>query len=200
MKVVIASKNRGKIHEIKKCLDMPGLVLMDYLDFGDWPEPAEIGETLEENAIIKAVTIFSQFGVTALADDSGLMVDYLNGRPGIRSARYAGPDGNADRNMEFLLSEMKGAPSKKRSARFCCKMALALPTREVKVTSGECEGTILCKKQGLGGFGYDPIFKPAGYDCSMAEMSTEAKNVISHRGKALREMKAVLQEIISGNK
>ncbi|MBN2168097.1 MAG: RdgB/HAM1 family non-canonical purine NTP pyrophosphatase [Actinobacteria bacterium] len=197
MRLLIASKNNGKIVEIKKCLELPELMLLDYKDFGDWPEPAEIGETLEENAIIKAVTIHSQFGLPTLADDSGLLVDYLNGRPGIKSSRYAGPEGDAERNMDLLLSEMKGVPSSRRSARFCCTMALALPSREVKTTTGECEGTIICKKRGNGGFGYDPIFKPAGYDCSMAELSVEAKNVISHRGKALRAMKKVIEKLIS---
>ncbi|MBN1289005.1 MAG: RdgB/HAM1 family non-canonical purine NTP pyrophosphatase [Actinobacteria bacterium] len=186
----------GKIIEIKKCLEVPELMLLDYKDFGDWPEPAEIGETLEENAIIKAVTIHSQFGLPTLADDSGLMVDYLNGRPGIKSSRYAGPDGDAERNMELLLSEMKGVPSARRSARFSCKVVLVLPTREQRITSGECEGTILCRKSGSGGFGYDPIFRPAGYDCSMAELSVEAKNIISHRGKALRAMKKVIEDLI----
>lgn len=197
MRLLIASKNNGKIREVRRILAIPGLELLDYNDFADWCEPEESGETLEENAIIKAVTILSEFGIPTIADDSGLMVDYLHGRPGILSSRYAGPEGNAERNMDRLLSEMSGVPSSKRSARFQCTIALALPGRDVKITTGECEGTILCARKGSEGFGYDPIFKPAGYDCSMAELSVEAKNVISHRGKALRKMRAIIAELTS---
>lgn len=197
MRLLIASKNEGKIREVRRVLQMPGLELFDYRDFSDWCEPDETGETLEENAIIKAVTILSEYEIPTIADDSGLMVDYLHGRPGILSSRYAGLDGNAERNMDLLLSEMKGVPSSKRSARFQCTIAMAIPDHDVRITTGECEGTILCAKEGAGGFGYDPIFMPAGYDCSMAELSVEAKNVISHRGKALRKMREIIADMIN---
>lgn len=195
MRLLIASKNEGKIREVRHVLQVPGLELLDYKDCDDWQEPVESGETLEENAIIKAITILSEYGIPAIADDSGLVVDFLSGRPGILSSRYAGPECNSERNMDLLLSEMSGVPSSKRAARFQCIIALAMPDRDVEITRGECEGTILCARKGSGGFGYDPIFKPAGYDCSMAELSVEAKNVISHRGKALRRMRAVLEQL-----
>jgi XTP/dITP diphosphohydrolase len=189
MDVVIASKNPGKIREIREALDLAGLNLLTFEDLGDWEEPEETGSTFQENAIIKATALGDMFGRAAMADDSGLEVDHLGGRPGIHSSRYAGPQGDADRNIARLLGELEGVPRDRRTARFVCVIALALPGGEVKLARGECEGTILEERRGEGGFGYDPVFQPVGFDRSMAELSLEEKNAISHRGKALRAMR-----------
>jgi XTP/dITP diphosphohydrolase len=193
MDVVIASKNPGKIREIRDALDVPGLNLLTFEDLGDWEEPEETGSTFQENAIIKATTLRDLFDRAALADDSGLDVDHLDGRPGIHSSRYAGPEGDADRNIARLLGELRGVPRDRRTARFVCVIGLALPGGEVKLARGECEGVILEGRRGEGGFGYDPVFQPVGFDRSMAELSLDEKNAISHRGKALRAMRRQLQ-------
>ncbi len=189
MEIVIASRNPGKIREIREALDVPGVELLTYEDLGDWPEPEETGSTFEENAVIKATALSERFSRAALADDSGLMVDHLDGRPGVHSSRYAGPEGNAERNIDRLLQEMKGVPPERRGARFICVMALVSPDGQTIITSGTCEGTILSGRRGTGGFGYDPVFEPAGFNRSMAQLSLEKKNSISHRGKALASMR-----------
>ena len=193
MDIVIATENKGKIREIREALDIPGVRLLSLEEFDEWPDLEETGGTLEENALIKAFALRDRLGLPALADDSGLLVDALDGRPGVRSSRYAGPEGDPERNMDKLLAELKEVRDGERNARFACVMALALPSGEVRVTRGECEGAILTRRRGSGGFGYDPVFMPAGFDRSMAELSLEEKNAISHRGKALREMKKILE-------
>jgi XTP/dITP diphosphohydrolase len=193
--LLLATRNQGKIREMRSLLDLPGLTLLTFEDFPWWPEPEETGETLEENAILKACELRDRFGLPALADDSGLLVDALDGRPGVHSSRYAGPDGNAELNMDRLLSELDGVPSPERSARFSCVIAIALPGGELQVTRAECEGSILNAREGSGGFGYDPVFRPRGFDCSMAELSLEEKNAISHRGKALRAARILLESM-----
>ncbi len=191
--MVLATRNTGKIREIRQTLaDVPGLELLTCEDLGGWPEVEETGETLEENAVAKARALSRRFGTAALADDSGLEVDALGGEPGVRSSRYAGPEGDSERNMDRLLAELEGVPEARRTARFVCVMALALPGGETRMTRGTCEGRILAGRRGKGGFGYDPIFLPAGFDRSMAELSLREKNAISHRGKALRAMKELL--------
>ena len=194
MEIVIATKNEGKIREIRQALDIAGIVFRTFKDFNDWPEAEETGDTLQENALIKALVLRNRYKLPALADDSGLMVDRLDGRPGVSSSRYAGPEGDSERNMALLLEEMKAVPEDERSARFVSVLALAVPDGDVHVTRGECAGVILKKRKGAGGFGYDPIFQPSGYDRSMAELSLAEKNAVSHRGQALRAMK----EIIAG--
>ncbi|PKQ28938.1 MAG: non-canonical purine NTP pyrophosphatase, RdgB/HAM1 family [Candidatus Anoxymicrobium japonicum] len=190
MDVVVASKNHGKIREIRGILDLPGLNLLTFEDLGDWPEREETGLTFQENATMKAAWLLDRFGRATLADDSGLEVDWLGGRPGVRSSRYAGPECDHDRNIAKLLEEMEDAPPASRTARFVCVIALALPGGEVKLARGDCEGVILGERIGVGGFGYDSIFQPAGFGQSMAQLSLEEKNSISHRGKALRAIHA----------
>jgi len=148
--------------------------------------------TFEENALIKARAMSEEFDRAALADDSGLMVDHLGGRPGVRSSRYAGPEGDSGRNMARLLSEMRNVPGEQRGARFVCVAALVVPGGETIIASGTCEGRILKARRGTGGFGYDPLFLPDGFERSMAELTLEEKNSISHRGKALRAMRKEL--------
>ncbi|MBU4193739.1 MAG: XTP/dITP diphosphatase [Actinobacteria bacterium] len=196
MELVLATKNPGKIREMRKMLDLPGLTVLTHRDFDEWPELEETGETLEENAVIKAETVRDHFGLIALADDSGLLVDALDGRPGVHSSRYAGPQGDAELNMDRLLAELDGVPSPERSARFSCVIAIALPAGELQVTRAECEGSILTVREGSRGFGYDPVFCPKGFDCSMAELSLEEKNSISHRGKALRAARILLESML----
>jgi XTP/dITP diphosphohydrolase len=195
MEIVIATRNEGKIREIREALETQGTVFRTFEDLDDWPDAEETGDTLEENALIKAFVLRNKYNLPALADDSGLMVDKLDGRPGVSSSRYAGPEGDPEKNMALLLKELKGVSDDERTARFVSVLALAIPGGDVHVTHGECTGVILKKKKGKGGFGYDPVFQPSGYDRSMAELSLAEKNAISHRGEALRAMKEILEQI-----
>jgi len=198
MDLVIATRNVGKIREIREAVNLPGLVLRTFEEFSEWPRVDEVGKTMQENAAIKAEALRDYFSMNALADDSGLEVNFLEGRPGVFSSRYAGPEEDPDRNIDLLLRELEAVPENWRSARFVCFTALALADGGLRITKGECLGTILPERRGNGGFGYDPIFRPVGFAGSMAELSIREKNSISHRGRALREMDAVLEELISG--
>ncbi|MBU1672633.1 MAG: XTP/dITP diphosphatase [Actinobacteria bacterium] len=193
MELVLATRNKGKIREIRDALHVPGLLIRTYEDFGEWPEVEETGETLEENALLKANMLCGGLGMPALADDSGLMVDALDGRPGARSSRYAGPEGDPERNMDRLLEELEGVPPELRTARFVCVLALVTPEGESFLTRGECEGRILERRRGGGGFGYDPVFLPEGFERSMAELDVEEKNSISHRGRAMAAMRELME-------
>ena len=197
MDLVIATRNPGKIREIREALNLPGLVLHSFEEFSEWPRVDEVGQTMQENAVIKAEALRDYSNMHAIADDSGLEVNFLEGRPGVLSSRYAGPEEDPGRNIDRLLSELAPVPESWRSARFVCVIALALADDGLRITEGECLGTILPERKGTGGFGYDPVFRPAGYKSSIAELSLQEKNSISHRGKALREMRAVLEELIS---
>ncbi len=192
MDIVIATKNTGKIREIMEALDLDGLRLLTFEGSTDWPDAEETGDTLEDNALIKARALREATGLPSLADDSGLLVDALGGRPGVHSSRYAGPEGDAERNMDRLLDELRGVPGTERTARFACVIALVLPDGREYLAHGECPGVILEARKGTGGFGYDPVFLPKGCNRSMAELSLEEKNSISHRGKALHSMKQIL--------
>lgn len=192
MDLVLATKNPGKIREMRDVLVIPGVVLHTFEEFPDWPELEETGETLEENAVLKAEALRDRYSIDALADDSGLLVGHLGGRPGVRSSRYAGPDGDSGKNIDRLLAELEGVPGKERGARFACVIALAGAGGGLRLARGECEGVILEERRGAGGFGYDPVFRPIGYDRSMAELPLEEKNAISHRGRALREMRLLM--------
>lgn len=192
MEIIVATRNSGKLREIRRVLDLPGLHLRTFEEFEEFPEPEETGSTFEENALIKARAILELYQRPGLADDSGLLVDRLGGRPGVHSSRYAGPEGNSEHNMDRLLEELDGVPRSERTARFSCVMALIIPGGGTHLTHGECEGAILEERRGKGGFGYDPIFLPAGFDRSMAELTLDEKNSISHRGKALLAMREVL--------
>jgi XTP/dITP diphosphohydrolase len=188
--IVIASANNGKIAEIKAAFDIPGMEWITHRDVDDWPVVDEDLPTFEENAVKKAATIAAYFGKTALGDDSGLEVDALRGKPGVLSARYAGPESDAAKNNIKLLAMMEGVPYEKRTARFRCVMALASPDGKIKTAEGEVKGHIVVKPAGAGGFGYDPLFIPDGFDRTMAELSMGEKNAISHRGRALAALRA----------
>jgi XTP/dITP diphosphohydrolase len=187
MEIVLATRNKKKIEEIKRItVDLPVTVLS--LDnFPGCPETVEDKDTFEGNAIKKAVEVCRFTGKPALADDSGLEVDALNGAPGVYSARYAAGTGSGNdvRNYEKLLSELERVPNEKRSARFVCCMALAFPDGAIKTFFGESEGCIIREPKGKSGFGYDPVFVPEGHKTTFAEMSGPEKDLLSHRGKAL---------------
>ena len=187
MKLVLATKNQGKIIEFRRILSELGATELEVVGLESFPEIQDIeetGNTFEENSLLKARTVSKLTGLAALADDSGICVDALNGAPGIYSARYSG-NGDAANN-EKLLNELISVPDSKRSAYFICVAALVKPDGFEKVTEGRFHGKILHEVRGSGGFGYDPLFQPEGLNCSAAELSAHEKDAISHRGIALR--------------
>ena len=184
-KVIFATKNKGKIKEIQAVLgDSYNVITME--EAGITVDVEENGKTFEENAVIKAEAIAKICGETVLADDSGLEIDYLNGEPGIYSARYMGHDTSYDIKNKSLIERLDGVPDEKRTARFVCAVAAAVPGKETVVVRGTMEGIIGYEIKGENGFGYDPIFFLPEYGKTSAEISPEEKNKISHRGKALR--------------
>ena len=183
LKFVLASHNRGKLKEMQEILSNLGVEVVLQSDLGLDLEPEENGATFAENAAIKARAVMEASGLPAIADDSGLCVDALNGAPGIYSARYGGLDDDAAR-YRLLLNNLRGATS--RAAHFHCAVVCCFPNGDIVAAEGDCPGTIAFAPMGEGGFGYDPVFHPLCLDKSMAELSPEEKNAISHRGKALR--------------
>ena len=188
-KLLLATRNKGKIEEFRRILDAvaPGEIDLVGLDqFPDLHDVVEDGATFEENALLKAREMCEASGIPAIADDSGLCVDYLNGDPGIFSARWAGSHGDDRANTAKVLASLADVPDEKRGAHFICVAALALPDGRTHLEEGKFEGWILREPIGDQGFGYDPIFRPDGYAISSAQMSAEEKDAISHRGKSLR--------------
>lgn len=192
-KLVLASNNKGKLKEIQSILRPLNMdvVTQTELDIQSVPET---GLTFVENAIIKARHAAQKSGLAALADDSGLAVDFLNGQPGIYSARYAGENASDTDNVIKLLAALKGVPAEKRLAQFHCVMVYMRDAQDPTpiICHGSWQGKILSQQQGENGFGYDPIFYVASHDCSAAELSQEIKNSLSHRGKALQQLLAAL--------
>ncbi|MBM4149601.1 MAG: XTP/dITP diphosphatase [Lentisphaerae bacterium] len=182
-KLLVATTNPHKIVEIREILRVPGIQLVTPADVGGVPEVVEDGRTFESNAVKKAVIIARAARTWALADDSGLEVDALGGEPGVRSARYAGEPSDHAANIRKLLAAMGGIAD--RRARFRCAIALASPDGRCRLVEGACEGNIADAPRGSGGFGYDPVFIPNGYDKTFAELGAEDKNAISHRALAL---------------
>lgn len=195
--VVIATRNPGKFREIKAILSSLPLKFLSLEDFPDIPEVVEDGATFAENAGKKARTIADFTGRPAIADDSGLAVDALQGRPGVFSSRYAGEKATDRKRCQKLLEEMASIPEGKRQARFMCTMAVALPGGRMQVVEGECRGWITSAPRGKRGFGYDPIFFVPEFGKTMAELAPEEKNRISHRGRALEKLKILLPEFLS---
>ena len=196
MKVVVATHNAHKVSEIRSALDFPGWEFVALDEVGDYPEPVEDGETFEDNARIKARAARAATGMPAVADDSGLVVDALDGRPGVYSSRYAGPDANDGENNKLLLRELDGVPAEKRTARFVSTLVFIDEAGEETVARGTVEGTIGFAERGTEGFGYDPLFFPDvfGGTRTMAEVSMAEKNKVSHRGNALRDLKTKLSK------
>lgn len=187
-KVVLATRNKGKIREIERLFAPLGWEIVSLDDFPQAPEVVEDGETFAANAIKKAVTISQATGLPAVADDSGLEVDALGGRPGVFSARYAGEHASDEENWRKLLVELQDTPMEKRTARFCCVLAYVEPGKEPITARGTCEGVILREPAGTNGFGYDPVFFLPELMCTMAQLEPERKNKISHRAKAMENL------------
>jgi XTP/dITP diphosphohydrolase len=190
-KLVLATRNQGKITEFRRILDAlaPGAIeLIGVEQFPDLVDVDETGSTFEENSLLKARYTCQATGLPAIADDSGLCVDALNGDPGIFSARWAGTHGNDQANLEKVLDQLKDVPDEKRTAHFMCVASLVLPDGREQVAEGRFEGHILHAPVGENGFGYDPIFQPLGLSISSAQMSAEEKDLVSHRGKSLRSI------------
>jgi XTP/dITP diphosphohydrolase len=195
-KIVLATQNQGKVKELKKLLEQTPVQLLSLTDFPHLLEVVEDGLTFRENAIKKAEQISQATGLIAIADDSGLEVDFLGGKPGVHSARYAGPQrSDADNNYK-LLNQLANVPHDQRTARFCCVIAVAALSGVVETADGICPGVIAFEPQGTGGFGYDPLFYVPEYNCTFAQLSLEIKNKISHRGKALAQAKQILKSML----
>jgi XTP/dITP diphosphohydrolase len=188
-KLLLATRNKGKIEEFRRILEdiaAGEIELVGLEQFPDLHDVYETGSTFEENALLKAREMSLAAGIPAIADDSGLCVDFLNGDPGIFSARWAGIHGDDRANTAKVLESLIGVPDEKRSAHFTCVAALALPDGRTHVEEAHFDGWILHSPIGDQGFGYDPIFRPEGFEISSAQMSADAKDAISHRGKSLR--------------
>jgi XTP/dITP diphosphohydrolase len=189
-RIAIATRNAHKLREIERiCTDWPVEWLTVDSHEGPWPDVEETGSTYLENALLKARAGADALAEPALADDSGIEVDALGGRPGPRSARFAGDDATDERNLEELIRSLRGVPGPGRTARYRCVAVLAFPEGHELHAEGICEGTIVPKPRGTRGFGYDPIFVPAGWDRTIAELIDEEKDRISHRGRAFRALR-----------
>ncbi|MFG6148347.1 XTP/dITP diphosphatase [Halobacillus sp. B23F22_1] len=194
--LVVATKNQGKVAEFRSMFSKYDIEVKSLLDFDETiKDIVEDGDTFEDNAVIKAEAIASQYNIPVVADDSGLEIDALNGQPGVYSARYAGEDKNDQKNLKKVLSELKDVPESERTARFVCAVAVARPNQETFVKRGTCEGAIAKFPRGTEGFGYDAIFIPKGSDRTMAEYSSEEKNSISHRKNAIVKIEQWLQQL-----
>ncbi len=199
-KLVLATRNQGKIVEFRRILDAlaPGAIELIGVDqFPDLVDVEETGSTFEENSLLKARYTCQATGLPAIADDSGLCVDALNGDPGIFSARWAGSHGNDQANLEKVLDQLKDVADEKRTAHFMCVASLVLPDGREQVAEGRFEGHILHAPVGENGFGYDPIFQPMGLSISSAQMSAEEKDLVSHRGKSLRAIAPHVIQLLS---
>jgi XTP/dITP diphosphohydrolase len=192
-KIIIATTNSGKLREIKKIFSDLSFEILSLSDFPDFPEIIEDGNSFEENAEKKARIVFEIAGTPALGDDSGLVVDQLNGAPGIYSARYSGEGATYESNNKKLLKELEKYPFP-HLAKFVC-MAVYYNGKNKIVKRGEIKGQIINSPKGTNGFGYDPIFVPDGFNLTLAELSIEEKNRISHRAKAFGEMKKILRTL-----
>lgn len=197
VELVIATRNQGKIAEVQRLLNehAPNIKLRSVGEF-DLPDVEETGESFEENALLKAMTIARATGLPALADDSGIAIDALGGAPGVYSARWSGTHGDDAANNKKVLTELSQVPASERGAQFVCVIALALPDGRNLTVRGEVKGSVRTEPAGEFGFGYDPIFQPDGYSITTAQMSPVEKDAISHRGKALREIAPKIQPFI----
>lgn len=200
VQVLLATGNAKKLRELRTVLadaDLPiEVVGLDAVAPG--PEPVENARSFEGNALIKAREWCARTGLPTLADDSGITVDILNGCPGVRSARWAGPECDDEANLELLLRQLSDVPDAERTAAFVCAMALVLPDGTERVVERHWPGRLATARSGSNGFGYDPIFFPAGLEVTSAELSPDEKNSISHRGQAVRAMVPLLKDLVVG--
>jgi XTP/dITP diphosphohydrolase len=195
--LVLATRNRHKVEELSAMLSELPVRILSFHDFPDMPDVVEDGATLTENAIKKAREVASFTGLPALADDTGLEVDALDGAPGVRSARFAGEPPNWEANNRKLLSDLNGIEGSARAAAFRCVVALAVPgDEEVRTVEGVTHGVILEAARGRGGFGYDPLFLPDGHGLTYAEMRSDEKNAVSHRGKSIKNARALIAALL----
>lgn len=187
MKLVLATQNPKKLKEMNEILSHLGVEVVSEAELGVRIEVEETGETFTDNARLKATAVMQATGLPAVADDSGLMVDALNGEPGVYSARYGGPDCTSDSDrIDYLLKKLENVPEGKRTAKFVSVITLVTPDGKEIVARGECPGHILFERHGNGGFGYDPVFFAEDAGCTFAELAPEQKNQVSHRARALR--------------
>ena len=188
--VVLATRNAAKLRELARILE-PSVALAGLEEFPGAPDVPETEATFEENALLKARAIARHTGLPAVADDSGLSVDALGGMPGVLSARWAGAHGDDRANLELVLAQVADVPDSRLGARFVCAAALVVPADGIPsewVVTGQVEGRLISAPRGTGGFGYDPIFQADGFDVTTAEMTPDAKDAISHRGRAFRAL------------
>ncbi len=190
---IIATHNPGKVKEFKEILEPRGYDVKSLAEIGFTEEIEETGHTFEENAILKAEAVAKAVNKMVIADDSGLSIDNLGGRPGVYSARYAGEQKDDQANIEKVLSELKGIEKEQRTARFRCALAVSIPGEETKTVEGHVEGYIAEEPRGEYGFGYDPIFSVKDKDKTMAELTSDEKNKISHRADALKKLSKLLE-------
>lgn len=196
MRIVVASRNRHKLIEIREIIGKYGFEIISQADAGLGDvDVEEDGATFEENSLLKATAISMLSGSAAIADDSGLSVDILGGAPGVHSARYAGIHGDDAANRALLLSDMALFKGEERAAKFVCVITLQFPDGRRLVSRGECRGHISFEERGSYGFGYDSLFVPEGYDKTFAELAPELKNAISHRAKALEGLRDMLASL-----
>jgi XTP/dITP diphosphohydrolase len=195
--VLLASNNKKKLEELRRILTpiVPGIEVLGLGDVPPYDEPAETEPTFEGNALLKAHAALKATGLPSIADDSGICVDALNGMPGVRSARWAGPAKDDRANNELLLAQLSDLPDDRRGAEFRCAVALCRPDGSLEVTVGVMRGRILHEMRGTRGFGYDVLFAADGEQASSAELDADAKDAISHRGRALRAMLPHLRDL-----
>ena len=193
-KVIFATGNENKLKEIRMIMEDMDIEIVSMKEAGVYVDVEETGTSFEENSLLKAKAIAMKSGELTLADDSGLEIDYLNKEPGIYSARYMGEDTSYDIKNAELLRRMEGVPDEKRSARFVCAVAMVRPDGTSEVVRATMEGRVAYEPAGVNGFGFDPIFFLPEYGCTSSELSPEDKNAISHRGKALRMIREVLEK------
>jgi XTP/dITP diphosphohydrolase len=200
-KLLLATRNAKKLGELRRILvaeGISGIEVLGLADVPDFPEAPETAPDFEGNAVAKARDAVAACGLPAIADDSGIAVDALNGMPGVLSARWSGGHGDDDANLDLVLAQLRDVPDERRGAQFVCAAALVLPSGEETVVRGEWRGSLVRSRRGVNGFGYDPIFVPDGETRTSAEMEPAEKDAVSHRGRALRALLPALRELAEG--
>ncbi|WP_290053615.1 RdgB/HAM1 family non-canonical purine NTP pyrophosphatase [Amycolatopsis solani] len=197
-KLLLATRNAKKLGELRRILEAEGISGIEVLGLADvpsFPEAPETAPDFEGNAVAKARDAVAATGLPAIADDSGLAVDALNGMPGVLSARWSGRHGDDEANLDLVLGQLRDVPDERRGAQFVCAAALVLSSGEETVVRGEWRGSLVRARQGVNGFGYDPIFRPDGESRTSAEMEPAEKDALSHRGRALRALLPALRDL-----
>lgn len=197
-RLLLATRNAGKLAELQRLLEsaVPGVDVVGLRDVEEYPEVPETGASFAENALLKAREAVKHTGLAAVADDSGLTVDALNGMPGVLSARWSGSHGDDDANTALLLDQIGDVPDERRGGAFVCAAALVTPDGAERVLERQWRGTVIRDKRGTNGFGYDPVFVPEGLDVTAAELAPEEKDARSHRGQAFAALVPVIAEIL----